>query len=55
MLKQKHLRTKVIREFKIKWMDKSIKDAMWEREHTLKTNFQHVHVQKWKDRTQMEG
>ena len=26
-VKTKHLRTKVIREFKIKWMDKSIKDS----------------------------
>ena len=38
-VKTKHLRTKVIREFKIKWMDKSIKDATWERENTLRTNF----------------
>ena len=33
-VKTKKLRTKVIREFKIKWMDKSIKDATWEREQT---------------------
>ena len=30
---------KIIREFNIKWMDKSIKDATCGREHTLKTNF----------------
>jgi hypothetical protein len=35
----KNLRSKQIREFKIKWMDQSICDATWERETVLKTNF----------------
>ena len=38
----KNLRTKVIREFKIKWMDKSIKDATRERGNTLRTNFPNI-------------
>ena len=29
-VKTKHLHSKNIREFKIKWMDKSIKDYTWE-------------------------
>ena len=39
MLKQKKMCNKEIREFKIKWMDKSVKDTTWERENTLRTNF----------------
>ena len=38
-VKTKKKRSKIIREFKIKWMDKSIKDATWERKNTLRTNF----------------
>ena len=37
--KTKRLRSKHIQEFKIKWMDGSIKDATWERQDYLKTNF----------------
>ena len=37
----KRLRSKHIQEFKIKWMDGSIKDATWEREDALKSNFSH--------------
>ena len=44
-VKTKKLRTKEIREFKIKWMDKSIKDATWEREKTLITNFPNFPLQ----------
>ena len=44
-VKTKNLRTKVIREFKIKWMDKSIKDATWERENTLTKNFPNFPLQ----------
>ena len=35
----KALRSKSIRQFKIKWMDKTIDDATWEREDTLKARF----------------
>ena len=45
MLKTKNLRSKIIREFKIKWMDKSIQDATWEREKTLTTNFPNFSLQ----------
>ena len=38
-VKTKKLCSKIIREFKIKWMDKSIKDATWEHKNTLRTNF----------------
>ena len=44
-VKTKKLRTKEIREFKIKWMDKSIKDATWEHEKTLTTNFPNFPLQ----------
>ena len=35
----KKLRTKQIREFKIKWMDKTIDDSTWEREDALRSLF----------------
>ena len=38
-VKTKQLRSKIVREFKIKWMDKFIKDVTWEWENTIKTNF----------------
>ena len=44
-VKIKKLPTKVIQEFKIKWMDKSIKDATWKRENTLRTNFPNFPLQ----------
>ena len=44
-VKTKNLRTKIIREFKIKWMDKSIKDVTWEHENTLTTNFPNFPLQ----------
>ena len=44
-VKTKNLHTKVIQEFKIKWMDKSIQDAIWERENTLRTNFPNFPLQ----------
>ena len=36
---------KVIREFKIKWMDKLIKDTTRERKNTLRTNFPNFSLQ----------
>ena len=44
-VKTKKLRSKIIGEFKSKWMDKSIKDATWERENTLRTNFPNFPLQ----------
>ena len=44
-IKTKKVCSKRIREFKIKWMDKSIKDATWERENTLTTNFPNFPLQ----------
>ena len=44
-VKTKMLRIKEIKEFKIKWMDKSIKDATWERKNTLTTNFPNFPLQ----------
>ena len=44
-VKTKNLRTKVIRELKIKLMAKSIKDATWESENTLTTNFPNFPLQ----------
>ena len=41
----KRLRSKEIRLFKIKWMDKPIDDATWEREHSLKAQFPHFILQ----------
>ena len=35
----KVLRSKSTYQFKIKWMDKTIDDATWERERTLKARF----------------
>ena len=45
MLKQKNLHSKIIQELKIKWVDKTIKDATWERENTLRTNFSNFPLQ----------
>ena len=44
-VKTKKLRTKEIREFKIKWMDKPIKDATWEHKNTLRTNLSNFPLQ----------
>ena len=44
-VKMKHLHFKIMREFKIKWTDKSIKGVKWEQEHTLKTNFPNFSLQ----------
>ena len=37
----------LISEFKIKWMGKSIKDATWEPEDTIKTNFPNFSLQEY--------
>ena len=44
-VKTKKLRSKIIGEFKSKWMDKSIQDATWEREKTFITYFPNVSLQ----------
>ena len=44
-VKMKNLRSKIIQEYKIKWMDKSIQDATWQREQTLITNFPNFSLQ----------
>ena len=42
MLKQNiYVLKEWLQEFKNKWMDTSIKDAPWEWENTIKTNFRH--------------
>ena len=34
-----NLCSKIIQNFKIKWMNKSIKDPTWDQENTFTTNF----------------
>ena len=44
-VKTKNLCPKIMREFKIKWMDKSIKDVTWEHENTLRNHFPNFPLQ----------